>query len=133
MINLFFSNFKMYSIIRYSKDIWNNLSIMHFNFTKHERQIRRILNLWGNRIIWITYIIYTVLVFFIDNRFNNVYKGIYQHVFSDTNYDGSSSKYRLNIIHLYLICSEETYNTYFNVFYIIEVSSVIILPTTYCH
>lgn len=129
MINLFFSNYKMYTVVRYSKDIWNNLSIMHFNFTKYEGRLRHILNLWGNRITWITYI-YTVLVFLLI-----ICLITYPQVFSNTflvikNDDGSSSKYRLNIINLYLLCSEETYNTYFNVFYIIEVSSVIVLLLT---
>lgn len=129
MINLFFNNYKMYIVVRYSKDIWNNLSIMHFNFTKHERRLRRIFNLWENRIILITYI-YTVLVFILIICLIT-YPQVFSNTFLVIKYnDGSSGKYRLNIINLYLLCSEETYNTYFNIFYIIEVSSIIILLLT---
>ncbi|VVC36724.1 Hypothetical protein CINCED_3A012535 [Cinara cedri] len=41
------------------------------------------------------------------------------------NLDGSYAKYRMNIFNLYFIASDETYNKYFNVFYLIEITVAI--------
>jgi len=125
-INILFGNYKIYVIVHYSKDIWNCLSITQFNFIKYGCQYRCILYLWRNRFMWVTYI-FTVLVFFFL-----ICWGTYPKAFNNTflvikNYNGSSSKYHLNIINLYFLCSEETYNTYFNIFYTIELFCLIIL------
>jgi len=126
MINILFGNYKLYVVARYSKDIWNCLSITQFNFTKYDCQFRRILNLWRNRIIWVTYIFTVLIILYLicmatyPKAFNNKFVMI-------KNDDGSFRKYHLNIFNLYAIFSEEIYNTYFNVFYIIELSCLVIL------
>lgn len=119
-INILFANYKIYIVVHYSEDIWNCLSVTQFNFTNYRHQHRHILDLWRNLSIWLTYI-FTVLCFLMA-----IGMAIYPLAFSNTftvmkNHDVSSSTYGQNVLNLYLLFLEETYNTCFNVFYIIEI------------
>jgi len=117
--NSMFMNYRMYLIFNHSKDIWDCLSVTKFDFTSCGLQGRHTLIAWRNLSIKYTSLyalsFLTMLIFYV----------LAPVVFSNTlmtmkNHDGSSSVYRPNVINLYLFVSEETYNTYFNVFHIIE-------------
>lgn len=128
VINMFYASYKMYIVLKRTKDIWDCLSITQYDFTSYDHRDRRIiLDLWQNRSIWFTsiFIIFTfvMVTFYVTcpSAFNNTFIVMKNH-------DGSSSTYRMNVLNLYLFIPEEAYNnTYFNVFYVIEASGIFVL------
>jgi len=125
-INIVFANYKMYTIVYYSVYIWKCLSITQFNFTNYGHQHRRILDFWRNLSIRLTYT-FKIMCFLLV-----IGVAMYPLTFGNTflqmkDHNGLSSNYRLNVLNLNLLFSEETYNTYFYVFYIIEIFCIIVL------
>lgn len=125
MVNSLYAIYKIYIILKHSKAIWACLSITQFDFTSCGLHSRQILDEWRNRSIKFTriYVIFTLSLF--------IFYVACPLVFSNTfttmkNHDGSSSIYRLNILNLYLFVTEEAYNTYFYVFYTIEIIGIAI-------
>lgn len=109
-INIVFANYKMYNIAYYSGDIWKCLSITQFNFTNYGHQHRRILDLRRNLSIRLTYT-FKIMCFLLV-----IGMAMYPLAFGNTflqmkDHDGLSSNYRLNVLNLNLLFSEETYNT----------------------
>ncbi|XP_022183682.1 uncharacterized protein LOC111043137 isoform X1 [Myzus persicae] len=109
----------MYIVIKHSKLLRDCLSTTQFDFTSYGLRGRRTLDVARNRSIKSTYIFVMIsfLVF--------ICYAACPLVFRDTlivmrNHDGSTSSYRLNVLNLYLFVSEQAYDAYFNVFYIIE-------------
>jgi len=120
-----YSSYKMYTILNRSKVIWDCLSVTKFDFTSYGFQGIHTLNSWRNLSIKYTSI-YAICFLIMVILYVTC-----PLVFSDTfitmkNHDGSSSAYRLNVLNLYLFVSEEAYNTYFYVIYIIEAFGIII-------
>jgi len=134
--NALYANYKMYHILHHSKVIWDCLSITKFDFTSHGVQGIDTLEKWRNLSIKYTNIyaicFLIIIILYVTSPL----------VTSDTittmkNHDGSFSHYRLNLLSLCLFVSEETYNTYFYVFHIIEsfgvaiaISFLLIFDTT---
>jgi len=128
VINMLYASYKIYIVLKRSKDIWNCLSITQYDFTSYDHRDRRIiLELWRNRSIWFTN---TFMIFFcILATFYVTFPLAFNNTFIVMkNRDGSTSTYRMNVLNLYLFIPEEAYNnTYFNVFYIIEASGTYVL------
>jgi len=126
VINMLYASYKMYIVLKRTKDIWDCLSITQFDFTSYNHRDRRIiLDLWRNRSIWFTntFVAFSLLML--------IFYAVCPLAFNDTflvmkNRDGLSSNYRLNVLNLYLFVPEEVYNTYFNIFYIIETFGICI-------
>eukprot|EP00102_Acyrthosiphon_pisum_P023052 XP_016660262.1 PREDICTED: uncharacterized protein LOC107883871 [Acyrthosiphon pisum] len=79
------------------------------------------LDHWRDRLAWLT-IIYATMYFM--GMFS--YLAI-TYVFSDEkslvkNHDGSFGNYRQNVMNLYLIVSDQTYNAHYYIFYFVEAS-----------
>ncbi|KAE9539985.1 hypothetical protein AGLY_005237 [Aphis glycines] len=126
VVNMFYASYKMYIVLKRTKDIWDCLSITQFDFTSYDHRDRRIiLDLWRNRSIWFTntFVVFSLIML--------IFYTACPLAFNDTfivmkSRDGLSSNYRLNMVNLYLFVPEEVYNTYFNIFYIIETFGICI-------
>ncbi|XP_029345906.1 uncharacterized protein LOC115034176 [Acyrthosiphon pisum] len=125
VVNVLYGNYKMYIILNRSKVIWDCLSITKFDFTSYGVQGRHTLNVWRNLSIKYTniyvmfYLTISILTVASPMVFNNSFIII-------KNQDGLSSAYRLGLVNLYLFISDETYNSYFYVFHIVESLGLVI-------
>jgi len=126
VINMLYASYKMYIVLKRTKDIWDCLSITQFDFTSYDHRDRRIiLDLWRNRSIWFTntFAVFCFIMLIFDLASPLAFNDTFMVM---KNRDGSSSNYRLNVLNLYLFVPEEDYNTYFNIFYLIETFGICI-------
>ncbi|KAL5236083.1 hypothetical protein ACI65C_003493 [Semiaphis heraclei] len=116
-----FLTYRMWIVVYHSNDVWNCLTITWYDFTSHNLRDRHILDLWRKRSVWITNTL--AIVYFMTLVF---YAGIFlifpNGIMPIKNHDGSVDHYRQNLLNLFLIVTDETYNTYYGAFYFIEVS-----------
>lgn len=123
-LNILYISYKMCLLLNNSKEIWDCLSITQYDFMTYGHRDRRILDFWRKRSIGITYII--TIILFLFTCFYVMYPLIFSGRFVVMkNHDGSSSNYRLNVLNLCSFIPEQTYNTHYNVFYIIETVSCV--------
>ncbi|XP_022170304.1 uncharacterized protein LOC111033721 [Myzus persicae] len=120
--NSLYACYKMCTVFYRSNDIWNCLSITRYGFTSlssRKRNGHDILDRWRARSVWYTSLLSGAycwsLVF---------YAGCLL-AFGDAtipikNHDGSIGNYRPNVLNLYFIASDETYNEYYNTFFVVE-------------
>jgi len=109
----------MWVIVHYSDDIWNCLSITCYGFTSHSLRDRHILDRWREQSVLLTTIL-TVLYFISVTMFLVSSLSLSNVILPVKNPDGSVSNYYHNILNLYLIVSDDTYNAHYNMFYIVE-------------
>eukprot|EP00102_Acyrthosiphon_pisum_P022639 XP_016659849.1 PREDICTED: uncharacterized protein LOC100570795 isoform X2 [Acyrthosiphon pisum] len=120
--NSFYACYKMWIVIYRSNDIWDCLSITRYDFTSLSNRKRighGILDRWRARSVWYTSLLaglyFSTMVIYmgISLAFCNVLIPIKNH-------DSSFGNYRLNILNLYFFTSDETYNEYYNTFFVVE-------------
>lgn len=112
--------YKMSIFILKWRQIRDCLSITRFDFTFYGRcQNARLLDLWRNRIILITSTYALTCIFCVTLYVLSPLIFI-RGVSTMKSLDGSQSDYRINVINLYAKLSAETYNTHFNMIYLIE-------------
>lgn len=112
--------FKMSILIFRWRQIRDCLSITRFDFMSYGRYRNpRLLDLWQNRIVLITSA-YALTCLFITLSYVLSPLMFIRGVNTMKSLDGSQSNYRINIINLYAKLSAETYNTNFNMIYLIE-------------
>jgi len=114
--------YKIYVVIRYSGRIWDCLSVVRFDFTKHKRRDGgRLLNVWRNRSIRITYVYVSINIIVLLGIV--AIPGMFNHSTVELeNRNGSMNNYRINVlnIHLLALSDDAKYNRYFGVFYFFE-------------
>ncbi|KAL5239268.1 hypothetical protein ACI65C_006678 [Semiaphis heraclei] len=118
--NGFFVIYKVWIVICHSDDIWNCLSITRFGFTSFSDQYRHILDHWRERLLWLTniYGINIVMTIFL---FVDITLASSDNVSPVKNYDGSIGDYGQNVVNLYFIVSDETYNSHYYMFFLAEI------------
>lgn len=119
--NYLFSCYKMYIIVIHSKDIWDCVDVTRRDFMSYQKYDATVFNNWQNRIVRVMYtylcvVSLPILIWFMSPCI------LQNTTVSYRNLDGTYSTYRMNIINLYLIVSSETYNSYFYVFYLVELT-----------
>jgi len=117
-----FCNYKMFIIVipNLSKDILNCFSITQFDFTNYWD--KRKMDLWRKRSIRFTNIIYSASFVLLLLSFMT-YPLVFRGTFMIKNQDSSISNYRINILNIfYTLFTDKICNTYFIVFYIIEMN-----------
>uniref|UniRef100_A0A2S2QCK4 Uncharacterized protein n=1 Tax=Sipha flava TaxID=143950 RepID=A0A2S2QCK4_9HEMI len=119
VLNYMFSCYKIIQIVYCSNDIWKCTDITSIRFLSYQYYDKSIFKNWQVRSIRLTKI-YVSLSFIVTLFWLIISKSLSKNIFTSKNLDGSLSKYRMNIFNLYLIASDETYNRYFNLFYLIE-------------
>ncbi|KAE9528101.1 hypothetical protein AGLY_012523 [Aphis glycines] len=112
--------YKLWIIVHYSNDIWNCLSVTWYGFTSSFNFRRRhVLDRWRKRSMRFSTLFFFMYLFCLIS-----YMGITQafrnKITQVKNRDGSIGYYRENIVNLYIIVSDETYNTYYNTFFFAE-------------
>lgn len=122
--NYLFSCYKMFSIAKHSKEIWACIDVTRRDFMRYRNYNRNVFNYWQKYTLRVMYsylsvVLPPVLVWFLSPCVLRNTTVAYR------NMDGTYSKYRMNIINLYLVVSAETYNRNFYKFYFLEL-------TTYC-
>lgn len=119
IINLPFSCYKIFIIIYYAKDLWICCEIGSYNFLSYQKYNKHILKTWRRKSTIISSALTTMAIMAIIIWTTTPY--IFNKIIvTIKNIDGSYSKYRMNIFNLYFIVSAETYNKYFNEFYVLE-------------
>jgi len=130
-ITTLFLTYKMWKVVYHSIDIWDCLMITRYDFTSHSLQNRQILDRWRERSVWITNTMviayWTSLVLLVSSSL------MFRHdTLTVKNHDGSAvGNYRQNIMNLYFIVTDETYNAHYNTFYFIEILFTVILATMF--
>lgn len=121
-----YSCYKMSILIRKSREIRNCLSITCFDFTTYgSSRVVRLLEMWRNRIILITSV-FAVGCLFATLMFASC-PVMFRNGFTTVkSLDGTQSLYRINVLNLYATWSDETYNTHFGTFYLVEVTGLIL-------
>lgn len=119
--NYLFSCYKMYNIAKHAKDIWACIDVTRRDFMLYRAYNRNVFNYWQKHTLRVMYsylcvVLPPVLIWYLSPC-----------VFRNTtvaykNMDGTYSKYRMNIINLYMIVSTETYNRNFYKFYFFELA-----------
>lgn len=119
--NILFGCYKIINMMNFSKDLWMCIDITSFNFMMYKHYDMNILKKWQKVSLRLTYLIFiTVTIVFLVWSLCPFY--ITKNIVAKTkNIDGSYSEYRLNIVNLYFMVSDNTYNEYFYIFYLIEV------------
>lgn len=117
--NYVFSCYKIINLLYYSNDIWKCTDISSVKFLSYRYYNRSIFKNWQTRSIRLSNI-YVSLSVIATLFWLIISKSLSKNIVTIKNLDGSFSKYRMNIFNLYLIASDETYNRYFNAFYLIE-------------
>jgi len=118
--------YKICIIVFYSNDLWNCLSIARYDFTSFSNRYRHILDCWRNRVVLIL-ILYLILCYVGVLVFSLFPLSLSENKLPVKNLVGLIGNYRQNIINLYLIVSDETYNAHFYEFYIVEVLSTFLV------
>lgn len=125
LINIIFSSFKMARVLYCSKALWKCINNSGLEFMSYHRYNKKIFDHWRRHTILYSNIFFSMMVTtgsfwalspFVSSKNNFV---------SIRNLDNSYSKYRMNIYNLYFIVSDTTYNTYFNLFYFIELILIV--------
>ncbi|XP_026822408.1 uncharacterized protein LOC113560617 [Rhopalosiphum maidis] len=118
--------YKMWIAVYRSNDVWNCLSVTRYGFTSFSVRDGHVLYRWRERSVWftntLTVMYLTSLAFFLCSSL-----AFRKDVLPVKNHDGSVGYYRQNILNLYLIVSDETYNTHYYKFYFVESLSVVLL------
>ncbi|XP_029341348.1 uncharacterized protein LOC115033244 [Acyrthosiphon pisum] len=118
-VSAFYIIYKTWIIIRNSNDIWNCLSITRYDFTSFSDRNRHILDRWRDRLTWFT-TIYATMYFTAAVTYLAITLAFGENKSSVKSHDGSIGYYRQNVMNLYLIVSDETYNAHYYIFYFIE-------------
>ncbi|XP_060869024.1 uncharacterized protein LOC132943898 [Metopolophium dirhodum] len=124
--------YKIWIVIRHSNDIWNFLSITWHRHavTLFSIRQRHILNRWRERSVRFTTMFaimyYSSLVFYLGSTL--VFR---KDILPVKNRDGSVAFYRQNVMHFYLIASDETYNEYYYMFYFAEAFYIAFLTISF--
>ncbi|XP_026822396.1 uncharacterized protein LOC113560608 [Rhopalosiphum maidis] len=121
-----FSIYKIWTVVHYSDDLWSCLSITRYDFTAFSLRNRHVVDRWRVRTVW-----YTAVLTSMYGSSTVIYE-ISTLIFREDiiqmkNYDGLVGSYRQNVMNLYLIVSDETYNAYYFAFYFVEALFVILL------
>lgn len=118
--NLVFSNYKILMILYYSKEIWKCIEVTGIKYLKYEKYNRNIFKNWRilSLRISLIYIIMSVIVVVIWIPTPLVLNST---MMTFKNIDGSYSNYRINVLNVYILLSDDVYNKYFTVFYCIEI------------
>ncbi|KAL4083387.1 hypothetical protein QTP88_028711 [Uroleucon formosanum] len=111
--------YKMFFVIRHSNDMWNCLSITRYDFTSFGNRNRHIVYRWRERLAWLTKI-YAFTYFMACFSYLAFTLAFNKDKSPVKNHDGSIGYYRQNILNLYIIVSDETYNGNYWMFYIVE-------------
>lgn len=120
-----FTCYKMSILIRKSRKIWECFSITFFDFTPYGGcRDARLLEMWRYRIILITSA-YAIASFFATLVFVSSPAIFRNGLTTMKSLDGSQGKYRMNLLNLYAMWSAETYNIHFDIFYLVEVTSLV--------
>ncbi|XP_029346523.1 uncharacterized protein LOC115034286 isoform X2 [Acyrthosiphon pisum] len=118
-ITALFLTYKMWKVVYHSNDIWDCLTITRYDFTSQNLRDRQILDRWRERSVWITntmaiaYLMSLVILLSGSLMFRH-------DTLTVKNHDGSVGNYRQNIMNLYFIVTDETYNAHYKTFYFIE-------------
>ncbi|XP_060868354.1 uncharacterized protein LOC132943398 [Metopolophium dirhodum] len=113
--NSFYACYKMWIVIYRSNDIWDCLSITRYGFTSfinRKRNGHDILDLWRSRSVWYTSLLASAYVSSVV-IFTLGFLAFGNALIPIKNHDGSFGDYRQNILNLYFLLSDETYNTFF--------------------
>lgn len=121
-VNYFFAIYKVLTIIRNSRKIWDCVEVTRVDFlTSYARYRTEALKKCSTRSLQITYVYsvccYTLLVlwYMIPFAVRNTHVTVRYR-------DGTYCDYRLNVHNLYVPVSSQTYNEYFTCFYVLEVA-----------
>jgi len=122
--------YSMWLIVNYSNDIWNCLSITCYDLTSKSIRDRSILDGWRERSVLITTILTFVyfmsaIIYFISSL------ALSNDILQVKNLEGLVKNYGYNLFNLYLFIFENTYNAYYNIFYMIEGFGVVSLITAF--
>lgn len=112
--------YKIWFVIRHSNDIWNYLSITRYDFTSFGNRHRHVPDHWQERLARMTNL-YAILYFTTAVCYLTVTLAFSEDKSPIKNYDGSIGYYKQNVLNLYLIVSDKTYNAHYCTFYIAEV------------
>lgn len=125
-ISPFIMSHGMWVILHHSNDIWNCLSITWYGFTTHSLRDRHILDRYRERSVLLTA---TLTVLYISSMTIFLFSSLAlsNDIIQVKNHDGSISNYRNSISNFYIFASEDTYNAYYNLFYIVEASCLMSL------
>ncbi|XP_060866633.1 uncharacterized protein LOC132942339 [Metopolophium dirhodum] len=125
--NSFYVSYKMCIVIYHSNDIWDCLSITRYGFTSlinRKRNGHDTLDRWRARSVWYTSLLAVSycwsMVFYVGCPL-----AFGASVIPIKNYDGSIGDYRQNVLNLYFFASDETYNEYYNTFFVVEALFII--------
>ncbi|XP_050057462.1 odorant receptor 94b-like, partial [Aphis gossypii] len=111
--------YKIWILIHHSKDLWNCLSVTWYGYTTFNIRNKRVLDRWRERTVWFTNVL--TLIYWSSVVIYTISTLVFREdIISMKNYDGSIGNYRQNVMNLYLIVSDETYNRYYYTFYLVE-------------
>lgn len=109
----------MWNVLYHSNDIRDCLTITRYNFTSDSIWNTHILDRWRERSEWITNIMIIVystsLVFFTGSSLM-----FRDNILTIKNHDGSVGIYHQNLVNLYFLVTDKTYNAHYETFYFIE-------------
>jgi len=118
--NFMLCYFKVFNVLYYSKDIWKFIYVTKYYLTLYKHYNTNVLKNWQTRSTRVMYLYFIIMFIGFSFWFFSPH-ALNESTVTIRNIDGSYGKYRLNIFNLYLIVSDETYNMYFYVFYVIEI------------
>lgn len=121
--NLLFSFYKIVIVIYNSKSIWKCIEVLNFN-KSHRHYNLSIFKNGQKRSKRLSYI-YIIMAVFSCVFWCASPCVLNRAFFTIRNIDGSYSKYRMNIVNIYLIAADETYNKHFNKFYFVEIILIV--------
>jgi len=121
---VFFLTYKMWNIVYHSDDIWDCLTVTRYDFTSHSLRNRHILDRWRERSVRVTN---TMAIMYLSSM---VFFACSSLLFRDDtstvkNHDGSAGNYRQNLVNLYLIVTDGTYNAHYYTFYFVELLAIV--------
>lgn len=120
--NLFFSCYKIMTIMACSKEIWKLLDIASLDFMKYGHYDRMIFKQWRRSSTR------ALIVFIFVAYFASFSWMLSPCVFNETKismkYQNVTYLYRMNILNINFMISDEIYNNHFNVFYFMEAVSI---------
>lgn len=124
----FFSIYKVLNIVYYSNVLWKCMINTNNKFMSCGLNNRNIFNYWQNYSAKMA-LIYIIMICFIILIWASCPLIFNKTIVTVRNLDGSYSIFKINIFNVYVPISDEVYNKYFTIFYIIEFIALILFIT----
>ncbi|KAL5236084.1 hypothetical protein ACI65C_003494 [Semiaphis heraclei] len=121
-----FLTYRLWIVVYHSNDVWNCLTITRYDFASHNLRDRHILDRWRKRSVLITNTL-AIVYFTTTLFFTGIFLIFRNDIMTIKFNDGSVGHYQQNLLNLFLIVTDETYNAYYGAFYFIEVLFAVLM------